>query len=88
METLQEMEQIEVDNKDRPIEDIIIIKAQVFVDPYVEADEQLQKERAEEAEKAKKEEELRKRKMEAMKTLKPFHDGIGKYINPALTSKR
>lgn len=41
METLSEMERIEVDNKDRPIEDIVIIKAQVFVDPYQEADEQV-----------------------------------------------
>lgn len=39
METLSEMERIEVDNKDRPIEDIIIIKTQIFVDPYEEADE-------------------------------------------------
>lgn len=41
MDTLTEMEKIEVDNRDRPIEDIIIIKAQVFVDPYAEADEQV-----------------------------------------------
>lgn len=41
METLSEMERIEVDNKDRPIEDIVLIKAQVFVDPYQEADEQV-----------------------------------------------
>lgn len=41
METLLEMEKIEVDNKDRPIEDIVLVKAQVFVDPYQEADEQV-----------------------------------------------
>lgn len=41
LETLSEMEKIEVDNKDRPIEDITIIKAQIFVDPYEEADEQV-----------------------------------------------
>lgn len=41
METLSEMERIEVDNKDRPIEDIILIKAQIFVNPYEEADEQV-----------------------------------------------
>lgn len=41
METLSEMERIEVDNKDRPIENIIFIKAQIFVDPYEEADEQV-----------------------------------------------
>jgi hypothetical protein len=36
------MERVETDNKDRPIEDIIVEKAQVFVDPYQEADEQVQ----------------------------------------------
>lgn len=41
METLSEMEKIEVDNQDRPIEDIVILKAQIFVDPYEEADEQV-----------------------------------------------
>lgn len=35
------MEQIEVDNKDRPIEDIVIERASVFVDPYQEADDQV-----------------------------------------------
>jgi hypothetical protein len=35
------MERVETDSKDRPIEDIIVEKAQVFVDPYQEADEQV-----------------------------------------------
>lgn len=43
METLTEMEKIEVDNKDRPIEDIVLLKAQIFVNPYDEADEQVYK---------------------------------------------
>ena len=33
------MEKIEVDNKDRPIEDIVLLKTQIFVNPYDEADE-------------------------------------------------
>lgn len=41
MDTLTAMEQIEVDNKDRPIEDIVIEVAQVFVDPFAEAEEQV-----------------------------------------------
>jgi hypothetical protein len=41
METLTEMEKIEVDNKDKPIENIVLIKAQVFVNPFEEADEQV-----------------------------------------------
>lgn len=38
-ETLTEMERVEVDNKDRPIEDLYIIRAQVFTNPFDEADE-------------------------------------------------
>lgn len=41
MDTLTAMEQIEVDNKDRPIQDIVIEVAQVFVDPFSEAEEQV-----------------------------------------------
>lgn len=41
MDTLSVLEQIEVDNKDRPIEDIKIQSVQVFVDPYQEVDEQV-----------------------------------------------
>lgn len=42
LDTLTAMERVETDNKDRPIEDIIVERAQVFVDPYQEADEQVQ----------------------------------------------
>lgn len=38
-ETLTELERVEVDNKDRPIEDLYIIRAQVFTNPFDEADE-------------------------------------------------
>lgn len=41
MESLTEMEKIEVDNKDRPIEDIVVIKTQIFVNPFAEAEEQV-----------------------------------------------
>ena len=37
--TLSAIESVETDNKDKPIEEIIIQKAQVFVDPFAEADE-------------------------------------------------
>ncbi|KAI4460673.1 peptidyl-prolyl cis-trans isomerase-related [Holotrichia oblita] len=82
METLSEMEKIEVDNKDRPIEDIILIRAQVFVDPFEEADEQLNKERQEELVKQKEEEMAKRAKMKAQKSLTVYKSGIGKYINP------
>ena len=33
------MEKIGTDNKDRPVEDIIIEQTQIFVDPFEEVDE-------------------------------------------------
>lgn len=77
------MEKIEVDNKDRPIEDIIIEKSQVFVDPYQEADEQLAKERAEDAAKIEKTIQEEKKRKQRNQPLKVFRQGIGKYLNTA-----
>ncbi|XP_075220353.1 RING-type E3 ubiquitin-protein ligase PPIL2 isoform X2 [Lycorma delicatula] len=81
LDTLNAIEKIEVDNKDRPIEDIVIQKAQTFVNPYEEADEQLAAERAEEAKKKAAESETQQIK-KPTQPLKPFHSGVGKYINP------
>lgn len=81
LDTLNEMEKIEVDNKDRPIEDIIIEKAHIFVDPYQEADEQLVNERQEELEKQQKAILEEKKRKEKAKPLKVFRSGIGKYLN-------
>lgn len=75
------MEKIEVDNKDRPIEDIVIEKAHIFVDPYQEADEALAKDRADELETQQKiviEEVKRK---ERSQPLKVFRSGVGKYLS-------
>ncbi|XP_063531302.1 RING-type E3 ubiquitin-protein ligase PPIL2 [Cydia strobilella] len=82
VDTLNTMEQIGVDNKDRPIHDIIIEAAQVFVDPFAEAEEQLMEERAA---------ELKKHAEEAGSGVKPkkantqplkiFRTGVGKYLN-------
>lgn len=89
-ETLNEMEKIEVDNKDRPIEDIVIHKAHVFVDPYEEVDEQLAKERADAKALQEKEAALiagssgsaaAKKKKDAKLTV--FREGVGKYLNSA-----
>lgn len=41
-ETLNAIEEIEVDNKDRPIADINIVQTHVFVDPYQEVDDKVQ----------------------------------------------
>ncbi|KAI8118107.1 hypothetical protein FF38_05791 [Lucilia cuprina] len=81
LDTLQKMEQIEVDNKDRPIEDITIESAQVFVDPFKEAEEQLIKERAEEVEKQQQEINEEKKQKRLKEPLKVYREGVGKYLN-------
>ncbi|XP_076166310.1 RING-type E3 ubiquitin-protein ligase PPIL2 [Ptiloglossa arizonensis] len=81
LETLNAIERVEVDNKDRPIEDIIIQKAQVFVDPFQEADEQLIAERAAEAERLAREAAKNKSIDNTEKNeLKVYRSGVGKYI--------
>lgn len=81
LDTLNELERIEVDNKDRPIEDIIIQKAQVFVDPFEEVDEQLAKERADDLAKQQKEKQTQAAKPKPTAQLKVFREGVGKYLN-------
>jgi peptidyl-prolyl cis-trans isomerase-like protein 2 len=83
LETLNAIEKIEVDNKDRPIEDIIIQAVQIFVDPYDEADEQLAGERAAEVERLAKEaaEKNAPKKKSGDQALKVYRPGIGKYLN-------
>jgi len=77
-----------VDNKDRPIEDIIIENAQVYVNPFEEAAEQLAKERADEA--ASK--QVAATKLEQQKRLneplKVYRDGVGKYLKPSTSKKQ
>ncbi|KAG7204072.1 hypothetical protein KM043_001923 [Ampulex compressa] len=82
LETLNVIEKIEVDNKDRPIEDIVIQGTHVFVDPFQEADEQLINERTAEAERLaqeamKKNEANKKDKNDILKV---YRSGVGKYI--------
>lgn len=81
METLNAMEQIEVDNKDCPIVDILIQKAHVFVDPFQEAAEQLANERAEEAKRKVQEEESIAKKRRQSQPMKIFRQGVGKYLD-------
>lgn len=81
MDTLNELEKIEVDNKDQPIEDIRIESAHIFVDPFQEADEQLAKERAEELEKQQKAAADEQKRKERAQPLKVFRSGVGKYLN-------
>ena len=44
---LRKMELVETDSKDRPREEIKMLKATVFVDPYREVDEQIAREKEE-----------------------------------------
>ena len=82
--TLSAMENVETDNKDRPIEDIIIQKATVFGDPFTEADEELAEERKRESEKANEKEEEIKEKKKSEPRQKVYASGVGKFINPNL----
>ena len=85
LDTLSAIERIETDNKDKPIEEIIIQRASVFVDPFTEADEQLAKERSEEMAKTKeKEVSLEEKKKKTDSGVKVYSKGIGKFINPKL----
>lgn len=79
------MEKIEVDNKDHPIEDIIIEKAHIFIDPYQEADEMLAKERADDIEKQQKAIADEKKAKERSKPLTVFRSGVGKYLNTEMS---
>lgn len=91
LKTLDAMEAVEVDKKDKPKTDIIIEQCVVFTDPYEEADEQLKQEREEEEERQKREEaeEKKKRvkKKEGEKGLTVYKQGIGKYINTSATKR-
>lgn len=82
LDTLNAIEKVEVDNKDRPIEDIVIQTVQVFVDPFQEADEQLVAERAAEVERLAQEASQKKTtdKKDKNDTQKIYRSGIGKYV--------
>ncbi|KAL1452138.1 hypothetical protein WDU94_006442 [Cyamophila willieti] len=83
MDTLSAIEKVEVDNKDRPIEDIIIETTHIFVNPYTEADEVLAKERAAAVAEASSITGASQKKIPANKKLTLFKSGssVGKYIN-------
>ncbi|GAB1608219.1 RING-type E3 ubiquitin-protein ligase PPIL2-like [Argonauta hians] len=94
LETLNKMEKIETDDKDKPLEDIRIEDTVVFVDPFKEAEEQLKKEREEEMRKEEEEKEKLKswrsekmRKGEGGDSLVAFKSGVGKYINPSIIKR-
>jgi len=91
LEALTEIESIETDLKtDKPKEEIGIISAQVFVNPFDEVDEKLNEEREEKQRKEQEERELQKvgkvsKDPEKKKVYRS--SGVGKYI-PTNISKR
>merc|ERR1719411_2442832 len=85
LDSLSAIEKIETDNKDKPIEDIIIQRANVFVDPFADVDQELAKERGEELAKTKKKEmSLQEKKKKVDTGIKVYSKGVGKFINPKL----
>ncbi|XP_022222135.1 RING-type E3 ubiquitin-protein ligase PPIL2 [Drosophila obscura] len=98
LDTLQKIENIEVDNKDRPIEDIVIENAQVFVNPFADAVEQLAKERENEAASVQETAEKAEQQKRLNEPLKVYREGVGKYLklnaapkkpeSPLLAAKR
>ncbi|XP_070205955.1 RING-type E3 ubiquitin-protein ligase PPIL2-like [Littorina saxatilis] len=90
LETLDAMEKVEVDKKDKPKEEMKIESCVVFVNPYEEADELLGKEREDEKERERAEGEAAKRKKRDAKAdtgPRVFKQGIGKYINSAAVKR-
>ncbi|WAR03421.1 PPIL2-like protein [Mya arenaria] len=92
LETLDAMEKIEADKKDRPQKEIRIEATAVFVNPYEEVDEELANEREDElSRQAAAEAEKRKpksRKEEPKIEHKVFSAGVGKYINPSTLKRK
>ncbi|PAV64717.1 hypothetical protein WR25_20552 [Diploscapter pachys] len=84
-ETLASIEKVELNEiGDAPVEPVRFLRAEVFVDPFEEAEAEVQKERAELLEKIKNggKPVLKTEKKDAKEKPKTFSTGIGKYINP------
>ncbi|CAJ0960267.1 unnamed protein product, partial [Mesorhabditis belari] len=80
-DTLNTIEKIATeDGTDRPLEDVIFMRAEVFVDPFEEAEQEVIKER-EALEKGKPGDKNDAIKKEVIKP-KAYGTGIGKYIKP------
>ena len=88
LDTLAALERVDTDNKDVPIEKLMIERASVFVDPFTEVDDQLAKEREEElaknAAEAAVDSAKERKKKDEKKTLKAYSSGVGKFIPPSV----
>lgn len=89
IDTLDKMEKIETEKKnDKPKQEIRILKAVVFVDPYGEADEKLAKLREEEEQKRLVEEEEAMKLKTVQKPMQLYKNGVGKYIKPSSSKQQ
>ena len=75
MDVLSKIENVKTDEKDKPIEDITILKTIIFVDPYKEAEEIIESERIKEKD-IKKSEIIKKSEQP-----KIYRKGVGSFIN-------
>ncbi|GMT14271.1 hypothetical protein PFISCL1PPCAC_5568, partial [Pristionchus fissidentatus] len=83
MDSLLSIEKEEVEGgSDRPVNAVTFMRAEVFVDPFEEAQAEIDKER-EELNAGDRKKEAEEKRKEAAKP-KAFGTGIGKYINPQL----
>nr|XP_027204347.1 RING-type E3 ubiquitin-protein ligase PPIL2-like [Dermatophagoides pteronyssinus] len=79
MDVLNKIESIKTDAKtDRPLEDIIILKTMIFVDPYKEAEELIENERKQDEKKQLQSSSKMKKKDDIPKKLRK---GVGAFIN-------
>ncbi|XP_054153558.1 RING-type E3 ubiquitin-protein ligase PPIL2-like [Oppia nitens] len=83
LEVLDKMERTKTDAKDRPLDEIKILRTPIFVDPFQEIEDQISKEREEMdgEEKRNKEKELRAKSRTTTQELKPIRKGIGAFID-------
>lgn len=89
-ETLNSMERVEADEKDRPKELIKLIKAIVFLNPFEEVDASLKEEKEKKEEEQRLQEEAARKKKAAatpVEAPKVYRSGVGKYI-PQKTASR
>lgn len=91
LDVLRLIESVETDDDDKPKEEIKIISADVFTNPFDEIDEQIKEEKEAERKKAEEEQRLQKTghvvKQDVKKAKVYRSSGVGKYI-PTNISKR
>lgn len=81
MDTISAMEKIETDNKDRPLEDILILNTEVFLNPFEEVDAAIKAEREAQIEKPElNEERINPQKSKVVEYKAVKSSGVGKYL--------